>query len=85
MITCIQAVPAQRSGSYCEVSSLSAQLQVVLPRHCVSRDVHQRSFLWKVEATLELDATGLPVPGHLGNAIGLTDAWPGFSGLLTSD
>ena len=46
----------------------------LLGRLCVSEggrgeEGHQRSLLRKVEATLEPYATGLPVPGHLGNAI----------------
>ena len=46
--------------------SFLAQLHVGPPRHCVSRTVHQRGLLRKVEAILEIYVTGL-----LGNAIGL--------------
>ena len=47
-----------------------AQPQIVPPRHCVSRGIHQRGLLRKVEAILEPCATRFWVPGHLGNAIG---------------
>ena len=51
--------------------------KVVPPRHCVSRGVTREAFFFgKVEADLEPHATGLPVPRHLGNAIG--HAMPGW-------
>ena len=58
------------SSSYHQLFSLLAQLQVVPPRHCVSRGDYQTGLLWKVEAALEHQVAGLPVPGHLGSAIG---------------
>ena len=40
-------------------------------RHCVSLEESQeRGLLREISATLEPHAAGLPVPGHLGNAIG---------------
>ena len=49
---------------------LLAPLLVVPPQHSVSRAFTKETFFEKVEAALEPYATRLPVPGHLGNAIG---------------
>ena len=65
--------------SFLQVFSLVVQLQVVPPRHCVSRGVQQGGLLQKVEATLDPHATDLLVPGHMGNAIGHQIPGPGFS------
>ena len=56
--------------SFFQVFSLLVQLQLVPPRHCVSRGVQQGGLLQKVGATLDPHATNLLVPRHMGNAIG---------------
>ena len=52
------------------VISRLATVQVVPTRHCVSRGPRQRGHLRKVLAILETYATSLPVPRHMGFAIG---------------
>ena len=51
-----------------QVFSLLAQLQAVPPRHCVSRGFNREAFFGKEKAAPYV--TSLPVPGHLGHAIG---------------
>ena len=73
-----------RSSPLCHrVFPLLAQLQVVAPQHCVSREVDQRT-LGKVHAILERSASGLPDLGHLGFAAGHPMPGLGFSWLGTS-
>ena len=59
--------------SYHRVFSFLAQLQVVPPQHFVCREVYQ--------GILIPVATGLLVPGHLGNAVGRPVPCLGSSGL----
>ena len=58
------------SPSYRQVFSLLAQLQDVPPRHCVSREegFTREAFFERLKPILEPCATGVRVPGHLGNA-----------------
>ena len=71
----------QRSPSHHQVFPLLAQLQVVPPRHRVSRRVHQGGLLRKVEPILEPSATSLPALGHCNWS---PDAWVGTSSVRGS-
>ena len=67
---------------------MSASLGPRAPVHCrpngskfSARKCHQRGFFLKIEATLALHATGLPVLGHLGIAFRRTMLGLGYPGL----
>ena len=57
-------------GNCVKTVSALAHLQVVPPRHCVTREFTKVAFCENVNATLEPCATSLSVPGHLWYAIG---------------